>query len=114
VLTLLAQLNLLHTCGSIMAEQLDPKRPRDPRRPRHLHHVGDLGAGRAGGTERQLWGEVLQLLAEGRLMKEVATLMKITPRTVAFHKYRIMDELHLKTNADLVRFAIKQGLVPQT
>ena len=63
-------------------------------------------------TSRQR--EVLQLLAEGRSMKEVATLMKITPRTVAFHKYRIMDELHLKTNADLVQFAIKQGLVPQT
>ncbi len=58
--------------------------------------------------------EVLQLLAEGRSMQEVATLMKITPRTVAFHKYRIMDELHLKTNADLVQFAIKQGLVSQT
>jgi DNA-binding NarL/FixJ family response regulator len=60
-------------------------------------------------TSRQR--EVLQLLAEGRSMQEVATLMKITPRTVAFHKYRIMDELHLKTNAALVQFAIKQGLV---
>ena len=47
-------------------------------------------------------------------MKEAATLMKITPRTVAFHKYRIMGELHLKTNADLIQFAIKQGLVSQT
>ncbi len=55
--------------------------------------------------------EVLHLLAEGRSMKEAATLMKITPRTVAFHKYRMMDELHLKTNADLIQFAIKQGLV---
>ncbi len=63
-------------------------------------------------TSRQR--EVLQLLAEGRSMKQVATLMKITPRTVAFHKYRIMDELHLKTNADLIQFAIKQGLVAQT
>ena len=60
-------------------------------------------------TSRQR--EVLQLLAEGCSMQEVATLMKITPRTVAFHKYRIMDELHLKTNAALVQFAIKQGLV---
>ncbi len=40
--------------------------------------------------------------------------MKITSRTVAFHKYRIMDELHLKINADLIQFAIKQGLVSQT
>ncbi len=63
-------------------------------------------------TSRQR--EVLQLLAEGRSMKEVATLMKITPRTVAYHKYRIMEELRLKTNADLVQFAIKQGFVSQT
>ncbi len=46
--------------------------------------------------------------------KQVATLMKITSRTVTFHKYRIVDELHLKTNADLIQFAIKQGLVSQT
>jgi DNA-binding NarL/FixJ family response regulator len=52
-------------------------------------------------TNRQR--EVLQLLAEGRSMKEVAYILKLTPRTVAFHKYKIMELLRLKTNADLVR-----------
>ena len=55
--------------------------------------------------------EVLQLLAEGRPMKEVANILDVTPRTVAFHKYRIMEELGLKTSADLVRFAIKHSFV---
>lgn len=55
--------------------------------------------------------EVLQLLAEGRTMKEVANILKLTPRTVAFHKYRIMEQHKLKTNAELIRFAIKKGIV---
>jgi DNA-binding NarL/FixJ family response regulator len=55
--------------------------------------------------------EVLQLLAEGRTMKETADLLHLTPRTVAFHKYRIMDEFGLKTNSDLVRFAIRERIV---
>ncbi len=55
--------------------------------------------------------EVLQLLAEGRTMKDVATILSVTPRTVAFHKYRIMEEHKLKTNAELVHFAIKKGIV---
>jgi DNA-binding CsgD family transcriptional regulator len=55
--------------------------------------------------------EVLHLLAEGRTMKEMAALLHLTPRTVAFHKYRIMDEFGLKTNSDLVRFAIRQHIV---
>ena len=55
--------------------------------------------------------EVLQLLAEGRSMKEAAAILNVTPRTVAFHKYRMMSELRLKTNAELIQFAIKRGLV---
>jgi DNA-binding NarL/FixJ family response regulator len=55
--------------------------------------------------------EVLQLLAEGRLMKEVAAILKITPRTVAFHKYAMMDELQIKTNAELIQYAIKSAAV---
>ena len=55
--------------------------------------------------------EVLQLLAEGHSMKEVANILDLSPRTIAFHKYRIMEELSLKTNADLVQFAIKHGFV---
>jgi len=60
-------------------------------------------------TSRQR--EVLQLLAEGRSMKEVAYSLKMTPRTVAFHKYKIMDQLRLRTNAELVRYAIREHLI---
>jgi DNA-binding NarL/FixJ family response regulator len=55
--------------------------------------------------------EVLQLLAEGRTMKEIARILKITARTVAFHKYGMMHELGIKTSAGLVQFAIKQHIV---
>ena len=55
--------------------------------------------------------EVLQLLAEGRSMKEVGAVLNVTPRTVAFHKYRMMEQLRLKTSAALVQFAVKQGVV---
>jgi DNA-binding NarL/FixJ family response regulator len=55
--------------------------------------------------------EVLQLLAEGRSMKEVASILDVTPRTVAFHKYRMMEQLHLKTSAELVQYAVKHGIV---
>jgi DNA-binding NarL/FixJ family response regulator len=55
--------------------------------------------------------EVLQLLAEGRTMKEAADLLNVTARTVAFHKYKIMEEFELKTNSDLLRFAMKERLV---
>ena len=55
--------------------------------------------------------EVLQLLAEGKSMKEVGALLDISPRTVEFHKYRIMELLRVKTNAELVQQAIKLGLI---
>jgi DNA-binding NarL/FixJ family response regulator len=55
--------------------------------------------------------EILQLLAEGKTMKEAAGVLCITPRTVAFHKYRIMDTLGIENNAALVRFALKTGLL---
>jgi DNA-binding NarL/FixJ family response regulator len=55
--------------------------------------------------------EVLQLLAEGRSMKEVANLLDLTPRTVAFHKYRMMEQLGVKTTAELIQYAVKQHIV---
>jgi DNA-binding NarL/FixJ family response regulator len=55
--------------------------------------------------------EVLQLLAEGHTMKEIARILKITPRTVAFHKYSMMEELGIKSSAELVQLAIKRHLV---
>ena len=56
--------------------------------------------------------EVLQLLAEGRSMKEAAHLLHLAPRTVAFHKYTMMNQLQLKNNAELVQFAMRSAIVP--
>jgi len=55
--------------------------------------------------------EVLQLLAEGRSAKEIAAGLGISARTVEFHKYQMMETLGLHTNAELIHFAIKHGLV---
>jgi DNA-binding NarL/FixJ family response regulator len=55
--------------------------------------------------------EILQLLAEGRSAKEIGSMLGISTRTVEFHKYQMMETLDLHTNAELVRFAIKQGIV---
>jgi DNA-binding NarL/FixJ family response regulator len=55
--------------------------------------------------------EVLQLLAEGRSMKEVAAALNVTPRTVAFHKYTMMEQLNVKTGAELIQYAIKNSIV---
>ena len=55
--------------------------------------------------------EVLQLLAEGHTMKEIARILKITPRTVAFHKYSMMKQIGVRSSAELVQYAIKKGVV---
>ena len=55
--------------------------------------------------------EVLQLLAEGRLAKEVAGILNISPRTVEFHKYKIMELLGIKSSAELVQYAMRHGIV---
>jgi DNA-binding NarL/FixJ family response regulator len=55
--------------------------------------------------------EVLQLLAEGRSMKEVGAILNLTPRTVAFHKYTMMEQLNLKTGAELIQYAIKNSII---
>ena len=55
--------------------------------------------------------EVLQLLAEGHTMKEIARLLNITPRTVAFHKYAMMEQLGATSNADLIRAAVRAHLI---
>jgi DNA-binding NarL/FixJ family response regulator len=62
-------------------------------------------------TQRQR--QVLQLLAEGRSMKEAAAILDIAVRTIAFHKYRIMEDFGLKTNADLVRFALREHIISE-
>ena len=60
-------------------------------------------------TSRQR--EVLQLLAEGRAMKEVADLLQLSTRTVAFHKYTIMEHLGVKTSAELVQYVLEHGML---
>jgi DNA-binding NarL/FixJ family response regulator len=60
-------------------------------------------------TSRQR--EVLQLLAEGLRAREIAFKLNLSPRTVEFHKYRIMDELGLRTTAELSRYAARHGIV---
>ncbi|HXW62351.1 MAG TPA: LuxR C-terminal-related transcriptional regulator [Candidatus Acidoferrales bacterium] len=55
--------------------------------------------------------EVVRLLAEGKTMREVADALTITPRTVAFHKYRTMRAFGLKTNAELIRFAVRRQII---
>jgi DNA-binding NarL/FixJ family response regulator len=72
---------------------------RDPKavdRPQHL-------------TDRQR--EVLQMLAEGRSLREIAELLRISYRTVRFHKVRIMEELGISKNAELVKYAMKHGMI---
>jgi DNA-binding NarL/FixJ family response regulator len=61
-------------------------------------------------TRRQ--SEILQLLAEGMSMKEVANVIDVKPGTVAFHKYRMMETLNIKTNAELLEYAIKRRMTP--
>jgi len=55
--------------------------------------------------------EVLQLLAEGKSAREIAELLFVSPRTVEFHKYKIMEELSVKTSAELTQYAIRLGIV---
>ena len=55
--------------------------------------------------------EVLQLLAEGKSAKEIAKILHISARTVEFHKYHIMRELGIENSAELIRFAIKHGII---
>jgi DNA-binding NarL/FixJ family response regulator len=71
----------------------------------HMHEPADPAA--MSHRER----EVLQLLAEGKSMKAAAEILDITPRTVAFHKYRIMEQFHLKSTAELVQFAIRNKII---
>jgi DNA-binding NarL/FixJ family response regulator len=70
--------------------------PRAASRPKHL-------------TPRHR--EILQMLAEGRSPKEIASILDISVRTVRFHKYEIMRELKINRNAELGQYAIKHSLI---
>ena len=71
----------------------------DPQMRKPLHQL----------TTRQR--EVLQLLAEGCSMKQAAAILHVSARTVAFHKYRMMEHLHVHSTAALIQFAVREGLV---
>jgi DNA-binding NarL/FixJ family response regulator len=72
-----------------------------------LQHVNEPQTEELTGRQR----EVLQLLAEGHSMKEVASMLSLTPRTVAFHKYRMMEQLKIKSTAELIQYAVKHHIV---
>jgi DNA-binding NarL/FixJ family response regulator len=82
-----------------VAKGLDNISLRDPKNREHAPEP----------TARQR--EVIQLLAEGRTMKEVGRILYITPRTVAAHKYSAMELLQLKTSSELVQYAIKHRII---
>jgi DNA-binding NarL/FixJ family response regulator len=71
----------------------------DPRRPHGPKHLTGMPC------------EVLRMLAEGRSMKEIAFVLQIAHRTVRFHKSRILEELGFTTNLDLVKYALKHGMI---
>jgi DNA-binding NarL/FixJ family response regulator len=73
-----------------------------------LAHMGEL-PNPAALSHRER--EVLQLLAEGKSMKAAAAILDITPRTVAFHKYRIMEQFNVKSSAELVQFALRHKII---
>jgi len=77
---------------------------------RHAQHQArDTNDGAQLLTPRQR--EILQLLAEGRSAKEIAAMLAISARTVEFHKYQMMEAHGLHSNAELIHFAIKHGIV---
>jgi DNA-binding NarL/FixJ family response regulator len=55
--------------------------------------------------------EIVQLYAEGRSIKEIAGLLNLSEKTVEFHKHHIIEAFHLKSNAGLILYALKHGLV---
>jgi DNA-binding NarL/FixJ family response regulator len=72
---------------------------------------GDAAKGGSGLTGRER--EVLQLLAEGRIIKQIAGILNVSPRTVEFHKNNIVAKTGLRTTAELARYAARHGLVSE-
>jgi DNA-binding NarL/FixJ family response regulator len=74
-----------------------------------LHSKRSMTAPQKQLTMRQR--EVLQLVAEGRSLKEIASILCVSVKTVEFHKTRIVKQLGLSTTADLTKYAVTHGLV---
>jgi DNA-binding NarL/FixJ family response regulator len=76
--------------------------------------LGTLETHHGGRPSRQLTGrqrEVLRLLAEGRSMKQAAAILNVSARTIAFHKYRMMQQLRATSTAALIQIAVRERLV---
>jgi DNA-binding NarL/FixJ family response regulator len=73
-----------------------------------MERTGRRDEAQTGLTPRQR--EVLRLLAEGKSLKEVAAALEISVKTVEFHKYRIMNQLGIRTNAEMTKYAVKVGV----
>jgi DNA-binding NarL/FixJ family response regulator len=76
----------------------------------HSYESGTTAQSDAGISLSSRQREVLQLLAEGHSVKEIAIILNISIKTVEYHKYRMMEDLGIKTMAELIRFAVKQGI----
>ena len=76
----------------------------------HLYEEGGPGQGETVSALSSREREVLQLLAEGHSVKEIAAILKVSVKTVEYHKYRMMEILGLKTLAELIRYAVTQGI----
>ena len=74
-----------------------------------LAHAGKSAQKKDPTSPRQR--EVLQLVVEGYTMKQIARILKIKPRTVAFHKYGMMRQLHVRSTAELVQAAMRMGVI---
>jgi DNA-binding NarL/FixJ family response regulator len=77
-----------------------------------MSQPGDPAKDGSGLTGRER--EVLQLLAEGKIIKEIAAILSVSPRTVEFHKNNIVVKTGLRTNAELARYAARHGLVSES
>jgi DNA-binding NarL/FixJ family response regulator len=78
-----------------------------------LRQAAEPGSRAANGTGSSLSSrqhEVLQLLAEGHAAKAIASILNISTKTVEYHKYRMMEDLGIKTTAELIRYAVKHGI----
>lgn len=75
-----------------------------------MSHPEDKARDGLTGRER----EVLQLLAEGKIIKEIAAILNVSPRTVEFHKNNVVTKTGLRSNAELARYAVRQGLIPES
>ena len=95
------QAEIAAAVGKLFRGEVDPRFPVDDR------CESDRQEAYLTSRER----EVVQLLAEGRPMKQVANLLNVSTRTIAFHKYGVMRKLGLNSSAELIRLAVSQGLV---